>query len=209
VIAEFKRASPVRGPLRPEADPRHVATLYVDGGAAALSVLTDRSFSGSLDDLRRVRAAVSVPLLQKDFILQRSQIVEARCEGADAILLIVAVLEPPHLRELLAAAGEVGLQVLCEAHDEREVERALAAGTRIVGVNNRDLRTFDVDPTRAMRLRSLVPRGTHVFVAESGIRTREDVAALREAGVDAMLVGSRLMQAEDPGLALLDLMGSP
>lgn len=207
VIAEFKRASPSAGAIRPDADPRHVATLYVDAGAACISVLTDQHFQGSIDDLRRVRSAVSVPLLRKDFILQRSQIIEARREGADAVLLIVAALEPPRLRELMGFAGQMGLQVLCEAHDERELERALAAGARMIGVNNRDLHTFQVDVGRCIALRRLVPRDGFTYVAESGIQSREDIARLREAGVDACLVGTHLMAAEDPGLALMDLMG--
>jgi indole-3-glycerol phosphate synthase len=206
-IAEIKRASPSAGPIRPGADARHIAALYVDAGAACLSVVTDARFDGSVEDLRRVRASVSVPLLRKDFVLQRSQVLEARREGADAVLLIAAILDPPLLRELVAFCGEVGLVPFCEAHDEREVERALAAGARLVGVNNRDLRTFEVDLSRSIRLRSLVPRRGYAYVAESGIRTREDVGRLREAGVDAFLVSTQLMQAEDPGLALLDLLG--
>lgn len=206
-IAEFKRASPSAGSIRPGADPKHVAALYVDAGAACISVLTDEHFEGSLDDLRRVRSAVSVPVLCKDFIIQRSQIVEARREGADAVLLIVAALEAPRLRELTSFAHRLGLQVLCEAHDDREVERALAVGARMVGVNNRDLHSFEIDFERCLDLRRLVPRDGFVYVAESGIQNREQVARLREAGVDAFLVGSHLMAAEDPGLALMDLLG--
>lgn len=205
-IAEFKRASPSEGEIRPGADPKHIATLYVDANAACISVLTDAHFDGSIDDLRRVRSSVSVPILRKDFIIQRSQILEARREGADAILLIVAALEPPLLRELFKFATQLGLQVLCEAHDEREVERALAAGAKIIGVNNRDLSTFEVDVERCIRLRKLVPRGSHVYVAESGINSKEQVGRLREAEVDAFLVGSHLMRAEDPGMALMDLL---
>jgi indole-3-glycerol phosphate synthase len=207
VIAEFKRASPSEGTIREHADPKQVATLYVDAGAACISVLTDVHFEGSLDDLARVRSAVSVPILRKDFILQRSQILEARQEGADAVLLIAAVLEPPRLRELMKFAHDLGLQVLCETHDEHEVERALAAGATLIGVNNRDLKTFEVDVGRCLAMRALVPKTTHVFVAESGIKSREDVARLRDADVDAMLVGTHLMRAEDPGLALMDLLG--
>lgn len=204
-IAEFKRASPSEGEIRPGADPGEIARSYVESGAACISVLTDRHFQGSLDDLRAVRNAVPVPIIRKDFIIQASQIVEARREGADAVLLIVAALEAPRLRELLGVAERCGLQVLCEAHDEREVERAMAAGAKIVGVNARDLRTFEVDLERTMRLRALVP-ASFVYVAESGIRSREDVQRLREAGVDAILVGTHLMRAEDPGMALMDLL---
>lgn len=204
-IAEFKRASPSEGEIRADADPRAVAQAYVEAGAACISVLTDTHFRGSLDDLRAVRNAVPVPVLRKDFIIQPSQIIEARREGADAVLLIVAALEAPVLRELLGVAHDCGLQVLCEAHDEREVERAMAAGARIVGVNARDLQTFEVDLERTVALRSRVPR-SFVYVAESGIRSRADVQRLREAGVDAILVGTHLMRAEDPGMALMDLL---
>jgi indole-3-glycerol phosphate synthase len=205
VIAEFKRASPSEGDLRPDGDPRHVAALYVDAGAAAISVLTDRHFKGSLDDLRAVRSSVSVPLLCKDFIVSHGQIVDARLAGADAILLIAAALEPPTLRDLLKFAHGLGLTVLCETHDGREVERALACGAKLIGVNARDLRSFEVNLDRVIELRKSVP-ATHTFVAESGIRSREDVARLREADVDAILVGTHFMKAEDPGLALCDLV---
>lgn len=204
-IAEFKRSSPSEGLLRENADPRHIATLYVDAGAAAISVLTDRHFDGSFEDLRAVRAAVSVPILCKDFILSRQQIVEARREGADAILLIVAALEPPHLRDLLNFAYDIGLQVLAEAHGDHEVERAMAAGAKIIGLNSRDLHTFEVDLDRVIRHRPDVPKG-FLYVGESGIATRQDVSRLRAAGVDAVLIGSVLMKAEDPGAKLAELM---
>ncbi len=204
-IAEFKRASPSQGPIREGADPRHISALYVDAGAACISVLCDEHFEGSLDDLRTVRDAVSIPLICKDFILYRSQILEARQAGADAVLLIVAALEAPRLRELIRFAHELGLAVLCEAHDERELERAMAAGARIVGVNARDLRTFEVDLERTLQLRARVP-SSFTYVAESGIESRDHVHRLREAGVDAILVGTHLMRAEDPGLALMDLL---
>lgn len=204
-IAEFKRRSPSEGLLREHADPRHIAALYVDAGAAAISVLTDRHFDGSFEDLRAVRAAVSVPVLCKDFILTRQQILRARREGADAILLIVAALEPPRLRDLLNFAHDIGLQVLAEAHDDREVERAMAAGARIVGLNSRDLHTFEVDLDRVIRHRADVPSG-FLYVGESGISSVQDVRRLRAAGVDAVLVGSVLMKAEDPGVMLSELM---
>ncbi len=205
VIAEFKRASPSEGELRAGADPREIAAAYVDAGAACMSVLTDSHFQGSFDDLRAVREAVDLPLLCKDFVLSRSQIVQARLAGADCILLIVAALEAPLLRELFAFATDLGLHVLCEAHDEQQVDRAMAAGARLVGVNARDLRTFQVDLERAARLRARVP-ASFTYVAESGIRGKADMALLRQAGVDAVLVGSHLMRAPDPGLALMDLM---
>lgn len=205
-IAEFKRKSPSEGVLREGADPRHIAALYVDAGAAAISVLTDRHFDGSLEDLQTVRAAVSVPVLCKDFILSRAQIARARRAGADAILLIVAALEPPMLRDLHNYAHDIGLQVLTEAHDELEVERAMAAGAKIVGLNARDLETFEVDLDRVIRYRPDVPRQGFIYVGESGVQSREDVRRLRAAGVDAVLVGSVLMRAEDPGAKLAELM---
>ena len=205
VIAEFKRRSPKEGLLREQADPRHIATLYVDAGAAAISVLTDRHFDGHIEDLRAIRSAVSVPILCKDFILSRQQIIAARREGADAILLIVAALEPPHLRDLLNFAYDIGLQVLAEAHDDHEVERAMAAGAKIIGLNSRDLHSFEVDLDRIIRHRPDVPE-SFLYVGESGISSREDVSRLRAAGVDAILVGSVLMRAEDPGAKLAELI---
>src|SRR5690606_33241696 len=173
--------SPSEGVLRENADPRHIAALYVDAGAAAISVLTDRHFDGSFEDLRAVRAAVSVPILCKDFILTRQQIIRARREGADAILLIVAALEPPLLRDLLNFAHDIGLQVLAEAHDDHEIERAMAAGAKIVGLNSRDLRTFEVDIDRIIRHRPDVPQG-FLYVGESGITDVKDVRRIRAAG---------------------------
>lgn len=157
-----------------------------------------------------MRRSVSVPLLAKDFVLSKAQIVDARAAGADAVLLIVAALEPPLLRELFVFASELGLAVLCEAHTDREVERALASGATIIGVNARDLKTFEVDLERTVALRQSVPQnGSYCYVAESGIKTREDIHRLRQAHVDGVLVGSALMRAEDPGLALTDLMAMP
>jgi indole-3-glycerol phosphate synthase len=205
VIAEFKRASPSEGTIREHADPGAIAKAYADAGAAAMSCLTDPHFEGSFDDLRAVRSAVDLPVLCKDFMLRPSQLLEARRQGADCILLIVAALEPPTLRGMIKEAQALGLHILCETHDEREIERALAAGARMIGVNNRDLHTFEVDVNRAIRLRSCVPK-SFTYVAESGIKTREEVQAIRAAGVDAILVGTTLMRAEDPGLALSDLM---
>ena len=206
IIAEFKRRSPSEGLLRDQADPRHIAALYVDAGAAAISVLTDRRFDGSFEDLRAVRSAVSVPVLCKDFMLSRAQLMQARREGADAVLLIVAALEPPLLRDLHSFAVDIGLQVLVEAHDDRELERAMAAGARIVGLNARDLHSFEVDIERVIRFRPDVPRSGFLYVGESGIGTRKDVERMRAAGVDALLVGSVLMRAEDPGEALAGLL---
>jgi indole-3-glycerol phosphate synthase len=208
-IAEFKRRSPSAGWLREGADLAQVVRRYQAAGAAALSILTDEPFfSGSLLDLREARRATSLPVLRKDFIVDRYQIVEARAAGADAVLLIVAALSDGDLGALMAEAGAWGLQVLCEAHDEREIERALAASATIIGINQRDLRTFAVDTTLALRLRERVPHG-RIVVAESGIRSSADVERLRVAGVDAILVGEALMRAADPGLALQQLLDRP
>jgi indole-3-glycerol phosphate synthase len=207
-IAEFKRASPSRGPIREGADAADIARAYVDAGAAAISVLCDEHFSGSLDDLAAARRAVDAPLLCKDFVLERSQVVDARRAGADAVLLIVAALEPPTLKQLVDLARQCELEALCECHDAHEIDRALAAGARVVGVNARDLRTFEVDFERTIALRRLVPR-SFVYVAESGISSHDDVVRLRDAGVDAILVGTALMSAPDPGEALRRLLDGP
>lgn len=204
-IAEFKRRSPSEGVLREKADPRAIAQAYQAAGAAAISVLTDRHFGGSLEDLRAVRAAVTIPVLCKDFILSRGQLVQARREGADAVLLIVAALEPPHLRDLYQFARDIGLRVLMEAHGDREIERAMATGARIIGMNARDLFTFEVDLDRVIHHRLDVPR-SFLYVGESGITSRADVERLRAASVDAVLIGSVLMRAEDPGAKLAELM---
>ncbi len=205
VIAEFKRASPSAGSLREDARVPDVVRAYEDAGAACVSVLTDRHFEGSIDDLRAARAACDIPILRKDFILERSQILEAREAGADAVLLIVAALPPPLLRPLVEFTHELGMQALCEAHDEHELDRAMAAGATLVGVNNRDLRTFEIDRNRALRLRARVP-SSFTYVAESGIEGPDQIAALRAAGVDGVLIGSLLMGAEDPGAALASLL---
>jgi indole-3-glycerol phosphate synthase len=205
-IAEFKRRSPSAGWIAEGADPWAVAMAYAAGGARAMSVLTDGPFfGGSLDDLIAARAACELPILRKDFIVDLYQIVEARAAGADAVLLIVAALEDRELAALLAAANEVGLEALVEAHDEDEVARAVAAGASIVGINNRDLKTFTVDRDLAARMRPRVP-ADRVIVAESGIRDAADVARLRAAGVDAILVGETLMRAPDPAAALRALV---
>lgn len=207
-IAEFKRASPSEGPIRESADPAQVAEQYESAGAAAISVLTDSHFSGSMDDLRAVRAATDLPILCKDFIISREQIVEARMSGADAILLIVAALEAPTLRDLFLFARSVGVHVLCEAHTGHEIDRALAVGADVIGINNRDLKTFEVNIERSIFLRRDIP-DQFVCVAESGIRCREDVQRLMEADIHAMLVGTQLMRAEHPGQALRELIQNP
>jgi indole-3-glycerol phosphate synthase len=206
-IAEFKRRSPSAGWMGEKADLPATVRTYAAAGASALSVLTDGPFfGGSLDDLAAARAAVDLPVLRKDFIVDRYQILEARVAGADAILLIVAVLGQEELEALLASTRAIGLDALVEAHDKAEVERAVRAGADIIGINNRDLGTFTVDRDLAARLRADVP-ADRIVVAESGIRDAADVARLRAAGVDAMLVGETLMRAPDPGAALRSLLG--
>lgn len=198
VIAEVKRRSPSRGDLDPGLDPSHQAGLYAEGGAAAVSVLTEPDFfSGSDDDLRAVRATVPVPVLRKDFTLDARQVWEARAIGADAVLLIVAALDDDDLRRLQDAAREAGLAALVEVHDEAEAERALAAGARIVGVNNRDLATFDVDLATAERIGPMLS-DVPVRVGESGVFTAADAARMAAAGYHAVLVGESLVRAEDP-----------
>jgi len=207
VIAEIKRASPSAGPIRAGADPAAIARDYARGGASALSVLTDRQFfDGDLGFLGRVRGAVHLPLLRKDFVIDAYQIAEARAAGADGVLLIVAALAAPLLGELIAAARDHQLDALVEVHDLAEVEVALAAGARLLGINHRDLRTFAVDMTLTAQIAPRVPPDV-VLVGESGIRTRDDVDALGQAGVHAVLVGEHLMRAESPGDALLALRG--
>lgn len=205
-IAEFKRRSPSAGWIRQDGDAAAVTAAYVEAGAAALSVLTDTPFfGGTLADLGAARAAVPVPILRKDFMIDRYQVAEARAAGADAILIIVSALDDAAISGLLADAGDFGLDALVEAHDRDEVLRAVALGARIVGINNRDLKTFTVDRELAIRLRPLVPADCLV-VAESGIRDGGDVARVGAAGIDAVLVGETLMRAPDPGAALRALL---
>lgn len=208
VLAEIKRASPSAGPIRPDADPVVIARDYQAGGAAALSVLTDRDyFDGDLRFLSRVRAAVDLPLLRKDFMIDPYQVVEARAAGADAILLIVGALDDALLAELHACATQHGMDALVEVHDRAECDRALALGARLIGVNHRDLRTFAIDLGLTAALAPSLPAGT-VLVAESGLRTAADVARVAAAGADAILVGEALMRAPSPGQALRELLGA-
>jgi indole-3-glycerol phosphate synthase len=207
LLAEVKRRSPSAGPIRPDANAPTVAGWYRDAGAAAVSVLTDREFfGGSLDDLRRVRAAVELPLLRKDFVIDPLQVWEARAAGADAVLLIVRILEDARMADLLALAAELGMAALVEAHDAAEVRRALDAGATLLGINNRDLDTFRTDLELSVRLAPGVPAGV-TLVAESGIRTAADVARLGAAGVDAVLVGESLMRQPDVPAAAAALCG--
>lgn len=209
LLAEIKRRSPSAGPIRPESSPQNVAAEYRAGGAAALSVLTDRNyFDGSLESLQAARGAVDLPLLRKDFTIDPLQVWEARGAGADAILLIVRILDDPRLRELLGLAADLGLDSLVEVHDAEEMGRALAAGTRLLGINNRDLRTFRTDLELSLRLAPGVPADV-TLVAESGIRSAEHVRALGAAGVDAVLVGESLMRQPDLTAAARALTGQP
>jgi indole-3-glycerol phosphate synthase len=205
-IAEFKRRSPSAGWIRQGATPEDIAPRYQQAGAACLSVLTDQPFfGGELEDLRRARTSSTLPILRKDFMIDRYQVVEARAAGADAILLILMALDDARALELAGEAARWGLDVLWEAHSPEEVRRAVAASARIIGVNHRDLRTFEVDTTLAVRMRPEVPE-SRLLVAESGIRTAADVRGLRAAGINAILVGESLMRAPDPGQALRTLL---
>lgn len=209
VIAEVKRRSPGAGDIRPDLDPAALARSYAECGAAALSVLTDREyFGGALDDLRRARAAVDLPALRKDFTLDALQIDEARAAGADAVLLIVRILDDAQLAELHGYAGESGLSVLVEVHDARELERAVACGASLLGINNRDLATFTTDLAVTEGLLDQLPPGT-VVVSESGIRSGDDVRRLGRAGVDAVLVGESILSSPDPGEMVRELSAAP
>ena len=206
-VAEFKRRSPSKGWINRDADPAVVASAYQAAGAAAISVLTDAPFfGGSLDDLRRARAAVDIPVLRKDFIVDPYQVAEARAAGADALLLIVSALRQDDLVGLLGEVRRLGMEALVETHDRQEVARALAAGARVIGVNHRNLDTLQVDMTLATAMRPLVPSDC-LLVAESGIQTADDVRRMDAAGIDAILVGPSLMGEPDPGLALRRLLG--
>jgi indole-3-glycerol phosphate synthase len=206
IIAEHKRRSPSRGAIREDLVPADVARRYEAAGAAAISVLTDEAFfGGRMAHLEEVRAASSLPVLRKDFVLDPWQVWEARAAGADAVLLIVAAFADADLSGLLATARESGLDALVEVHDRAELDRALAAGARLVGVNSRDLRTLAVSLETALALAPAIPADV-VAVAESGIRTGADVRRLRDAGFDAFLVGEQLMTAPDPGEALKRLL---
>jgi indole-3-glycerol phosphate synthase len=205
VIAEFKRRSPSAGALHESPDLREIVRAYEQGGAVAASILTEGpNFAGSLGDLTAARAACSLPLLRKDFIVDPYQLHEALAAGADAVLLIVAALADEHLASLHATATELGLDVLVEVHDRDELQRALALGADIVGVNNRDLRDFSVDVERTARLMDEIPPGVLV-VSESGIGEAAQLRRLSEQGVEAVLVGETLMRADDPAAALREL----
>jgi indole-3-glycerol phosphate synthase len=207
LVAEFKRRSPSRGDIRPGADPSETARVYEAAGAAAVSVLTDGCFfGGSMEDLTSARAATAVPVLRKDFIIDGCQIAESAGPGGpDCVLLIAAALGEEELRKLREMATACGQAALVEVHDESELERALGSGPEIIGINNRDLRTFTVSLDTTLRLRPKIPDGVLV-VSESGIRCRDDVRRLEDAGVNAMLVGEALMTTDDPAGKIRELL---
>ena len=208
LIAEVKKASPSKGVIRADFDPVAIARTYEANGATCLSVLTDEPFfQGSLDYLRQIRTAVELPLLRKDFILDSYQLLEARAAGADAVLLIAECLDDCNLRKLHNEAIELGMTPLVEFYDAENLPRVLAAGASLIGVNNRDLRTFVVNLDRTLQMREKVPLDS-VLVAESGIETRADVLRLQSAGVEAILVGESLMREPDIGLAVRRLLGA-
>jgi indole-3-glycerol phosphate synthase len=205
VIAEVKKASPSAGVIRENFNPAAIAASYEAGGATCLSVLTDEPyFQGHRDYLQQARDACTLPLLRKDFIIDRWQVYESRCLGADCILLIVAALEKAQLHDLFSLAGDIGLDVLVEVHDEGELEIALGLDNALIGVNNRDLHAFTTDLGTSERLKALLP-ADRMLVTESGIRDRADVERMRNAGINAFLVGEAFMRADDPGLALNQL----
>lgn len=205
IIAEVKRRSPSKGDLALDLDPAALASRYAEGGAACLSVLTDAPhFGGSPRDLSEARTATNLPVLRKDFTVCEADVYDARLMGADAVLLIVSALSDTELVRFLALGTELQLDVLVEVHDGDEAARALRAGARLVGVNQRDLKTFEVDSERAVRVAAALPPGI-VKVAESGIRSRDDVARLGDAGYDAVLVGELLVRSPDPVVAVRSL----
>jgi indole-3-glycerol phosphate synthase len=206
IIAELKRASPSRGLIRSDFDPASLAKELENAGATALSVLTDvEFFQGSLENLRRASASTKLPCLRKDFIVDEFQLLEARANCADAVLLIVAALSHEELKTLAGRARDYDLDVLCEVHDEEELQRALDAGTTLIGVNNRDLKTFHVDLETSFRLADSIPE-TALRVTESGIRSGGDIARLHAAGYQAFLIGESLMKPKSPGETLKGLL---
>jgi indole-3-glycerol phosphate synthase len=209
LIAEVKKASPSRGVLRPDFDPVAIAQAYQEHGAACISVLTDEPyFQGRLEYLATIRAAVDLPLLRKDFIIDPYQVVEARAAGADAVLLIAECLDDRELEQLYEAIVDLGMTPLVELYQPDNLPRVVDLGARLIGINNRNLHTFEVDLDQTIRLREQIP-GDRVVVGESGIRTRADVERLESAGVDAMLVGESLMARDDLGAAVDELLGRP
>jgi indole-3-glycerol phosphate synthase len=208
IIAEVKKASPSRGLLAPDFDPVRTALQYEEGGAVALSVLTDEEFfQGSLRDLETARAAVALPVLRKDFTIAPEHVLEAAAHGADAILLIAAILTEKEMRDFREGAARFGMRALVEVHNSRELDAAIAAGSEIIGVNNRDLTTFEVTLETSLRLAEHMPQGV-VRVSESGIHDARDIAMLGAAGFTAFLVGEHLMKSADPAAALRKLVAA-
>lgn len=207
LIAEVKKASPSAGVIRRDLDPINTALLYEASGASAVSVLTDEKFfKGSLKDLSDVAAVVKLPVLRKDFIIDEIQIYEARCAGADAVLLIAAVLSDRDINKFSATAKDLGMAALVEVHDRPELERALSCGARMIGINNRDLQTFKVDLDATFELAGLVPdRDEYIIVSESGIKTPDDVKRLKAAGINAVLIGAELSASLDAGKRIREL----
>jgi indole-3-glycerol phosphate synthase len=208
LIAEVKKASPSRGVIRPDFDPVEIAKIYAGNGAAAVSILTEtKYFQGSLDHLKDIRKALpnKLPLLRKDFIFDPYQVYESRAYGADSLLLIVAILEPEKLQELLGISHELNMSCLVEVHNEAEVEIALKSRAKIIGINNRDLNTFNVDIATTERLRPLIPPD-RIVVSESGIKERTDIEKLHQLGIDAVLIGESLMSAPDIAARMRELL---
>ncbi len=208
VIAEVKKASPSKGVLRPDFIPADIAQSYAEYGAACLSVLTDRQFfQGSVDYLKQARASCSLPVLRKDFMIDAYQVYEARVMGADCILLIAACLDDQQMKDMEALAHSMDMSVLVEVHDEAELDRALKLKTPLVGINNRNLKTFEVSLDATVKLSGKVP-ADRIVITESGIATEADVKLMRDAKINAFLVGEAFMRAEEPGEALAELFGS-
>lgn len=206
IIAEVKKASPSKGVLCHDFNPVALARTYADNGAAAISVLTEsKYFQGSIEHLVEIREAVEIPLFRKDFIFDPYQVYESRAYGADALLLIVAILEQEQLDELSTLSHELGLNCLVEVHNESEVDRALRSGARIIGINNRDLKTFQVDIGTTQRLRPLIPED-RIVVSESGISSRRDIDNLKSWGIDAALVGEALLTSDDIAAKMRELV---
>jgi indole-3-glycerol phosphate synthase len=208
IIAEVKRSSPSRGRLREDFDPLEIASIYEENGAAAISVLTDREFfEGDKAYLSAIKKIVDIPLLRKDFIIDSCQIYETRVLGGDAVLFIVRLLKDEQLREYIQLAAELGLDSLVEVHSGEELDRAIAAGADIIGINNRNLETFSTDLTTSIELASCIPED-RIVVSESGINARKDIETLMKAGIHSFLVGEALMRADDIGGELKELLGS-
>jgi indole-3-glycerol phosphate synthase len=209
LIAEIKRASPSKGPLNPDLDARELAWSYARGGASAISVVTEPTFfKGNIHDMATAKTAAGLPVLRKDFLLDEYQVYESRAHGADAVLLIAALHEVPALRSLMVLARDLGMSILTEVHNKQEVEKALAAGATLIGINNRNLEDFSVDLNTTLRLKALVPPEIPV-VSESGILIPRDLALLRSAGVKAVLIGEALVTSPDPESRVRELLGAP